>query len=41
MRSTYEYIVENQNYNEALSIYSRIHETIEQKIFRTIAATHI
>ena len=24
---------ENQNYNEAISIYSRIHEAIEQEIF--------
>ena len=30
----YEYTTANHNYNEALSIYSRIHETIEQEIFR-------
>ena len=34
MRSTCEYTSENQNYNDSLTLYSRIQRTREQEILR-------
>ena len=31
----------NQNYDEALSLYSRMHETIQQKSSKKRAITHV